>query len=123
MKAYPLHLDQCQLHRLPSLLDAEGYEVIEGNPRTSIRTDSGSTDTKNRLGVWMCTPGTFTCTEKGNELQTILEGKLMIILGDGTSHQFGPGDSFYTQKGERLTWNIVETVKKVFFTYYPDSAV
>jgi uncharacterized cupin superfamily protein len=97
-----------------------GYNVTEGNPRASMRIDSGATNSTSRLGIWMCTPGTFSATEKGDELQTILEGRLTLISEDGSTTDFGPGDSFYTSKGERLTWKITDTVKKVFFTYDTD---
>jgi uncharacterized cupin superfamily protein len=117
MKSYSLGQDQEDLIELPRLHDTPGYEVIEGDPRCSIRMDRGTQSTRTRLGVWMCTPGTFRCVEKGDELQTVIEGRLVIVIEDGSSSEFGPGDSFFTQKGERVTWKIVETVKKVFFTY------
>lgn len=117
MKPYFKNVVQENLDSLPSLHDTPGYEVIEGDPRCSMRLDVGSSSTPSRLGIWMCTPGTFRCIEKGDELQTVIEGKLSLIVDDGSSYDFEPGDSFYTQKGERVTWKIVETVKKVFFTY------
>jgi uncharacterized cupin superfamily protein len=91
--------------------------VTEGNPQASIRIDTGSANSTSRLGIWMCTPGTFSAIEKGDELQTLIEGKLTLITENGVRTEFGPGDSFYTEKGERLTWKITESVKKVFFTY------
>lgn len=111
---------QDNLIELPRLQETLGYDVLDGDPRCSIRIDRGTQHSASRLGVWMCTPGIFCCTEKGDELQTIIEGSLTIILEDGSSFDFGPGDSFFTEKGERVTWKINETVKKVFFTY--DSA-
>lgn len=120
MKAYFKNAVQENLVSLSSLHDTPGYEVIEGDPRCSMRLDVGSSSTSSRLGIWSCTPGTFRCIERGDELQTVIEGKLSLIMDDGNIYDFEPGDSFYTKKGERVTWKIVETVKKVFFTY--DSA-
>lgn len=119
MKPYFHINDQSQddLTELPRLQKTPGYEVLDGDPRCSIRIDQGTQHSTSRLGIWMCTPGTFRCTEKGDELQTIIEGSLTILLEDGSSFDFGPGDSFFTEKGERVTWKIKETVKKVFFTY------
>ena len=117
MKPYPKDVTQKNLQLLPSLLDTPGYDVIEGNPRASISIDAGSVNSKSRLGIWMCTPGTFSAIEKGDELQTIIDGQLTLISEDGDQADFAPGDSFYTVKGERLTWKITKTVKKVFFTY------
>jgi len=120
MKPYSIATAQESLQLLPPLQDSPGYTVIEGTPRASMRIDQGSANSTSRLGIWMCTPGTFSATEKGDELQTIIEGKLTLISEDGTHVKFGPGDSFYTEKGERLTWKITETVKKIFFTYDSD---
>ena len=117
MKPYLKNQIQENLLELPRLHDTPGYEVIEGDPHCSIRMDRGTPSTVSRMGIWMCTPGTFRCVEKGDELQTVIEGRLCITMEDGSSFEFGPGDSFYTEKGERVIWKITETVQKVFFTY------
>ena len=99
-----------------------GYRILRGDPRASGRLDLGSGDAAHRMGVWACTEGAFECIERGDELQTLLEGRLRILREDGTSHEFGPGDSFFTCKGERLVWDVLEDVKKVFFTHDRDGA-
>ncbi len=40
---------------------------------------------------------------------------------DGTTHTYTAGDIFYTNKGEKVTWVIEETVRKVFFIHDPES--
>ena len=120
MKSYLSTTPQTSLQALPSLSETPGYEVLEGDPHASIRFDRGTASSKHRLGIWECTPGTFKCTEKGDELQTILEGKLTLIYPDGSEFHFGPGDSIYTEKGEQVIWKITETVMKVFFTHDSD---
>ena len=117
--AYP----QGNLIELPPIRDTPGYRVIDGDPRASVRFDIENPDSGLRLGVWMCTPGTFECVESGDELQTIIEGRLRVIQADGAVSEFKSGDSFYTDKGERLVWDVVETVKKVFFTYNKDGVL
>jgi uncharacterized cupin superfamily protein len=120
MKAY-LHSDlQNDLDELPLLSESPGYEIVEGSPRASIRLDAGSSSSSHRLGIWKCTPGAFKCTEKGDELQTLIRGKLTLIYEDGSEFHFGPSDSIYTEKGERVTWKVTETVEKVFFTHDED---
>jgi uncharacterized cupin superfamily protein len=56
----------------------------------------------------------------GDELQTIVEGKLILRQMDGTTIECGPGDSVLTRKGERVVWDIQETVTKLLFTYNRD---
>ena len=96
------------------------YRILEGSPLASGRLDLGAGDGVHRMGVWACTRGAFSCIERGDELQTILEGRVRIVRDDGTRSEFGPGDSFFTRKGERLVWDVLEDVKKVFFTHDSD---
>ena len=96
------------------------YRIVRGDPRASGRLDLGSSDSVHRMGVWACTAGAFECVERGDELQTILEGRVRIVRADGTSAEFGPGDSFFTRKGERVVWDVLEDMKKVFFTHDRD---
>jgi len=105
------------LKPLPPLAETQGYQVIDGNPTAAMRLDVGRADSTHRMGIWRCTPGSFKCTEKGNELQTILDGSMSLVDDDGEIHRYGPGDSFYTTKGQKVTWQIHETVIKVFYTY------
>ncbi|MCP4327093.1 MAG: DUF861 domain-containing protein [Alphaproteobacteria bacterium] len=93
------------------------YRILRGNPRASGRLDFGTAESAHRLGIWACTAGAFECTERGDELQTILTGRVRLTRPDGAADEFGPGDSFVTRKGERLQWDIREDVTKVFFTY------
>ncbi len=120
MKPYKRHVMQDHLKILEPLAETAGYSINDGDPQAFMRLDRGSAGTCHRLGIWRCTSGTFTCTEKGDELQTLLAGRLTLVREDGSSHDFVPGDSFYTEKGERLTWKVTETVTKVFFTHDRD---
>ena len=96
---------------------ASDYRIIRGAPRASGRLDEGGPGHKTRLGIWRCTAGAVECNELGDELQTILTGRVRLIRSDGTQDEYGPGDSFYTRKGERVTWDVIEDVTKVFFSY------
>ena len=93
------------------------YRIINGNPQASGRLDYGANDADTRLGIWACTRGVFECTELGDELQTLLSGRLILTRADGESIECGPGDSIFTKRGERVIWDIREDVTKVFFTH------
>ena len=97
------------------------YRILRGDPRASGRIDAGGNDQGCRLGIWSCTEGAFECTELGDELQTILAGRLTLTRADGESVEAGPGDSIFTRRGERVVWDIHETVTKVFFTYLAEA--
>jgi uncharacterized cupin superfamily protein len=96
------------------------YKILRGNPRASGRLDFGGNQVSHRLGIWTCSEGAFECTELGDELQTIISGRLILTRAGGESIECGPGDSIFTRKGERVTWDIQEDVTKVFFTHLGD---
>ena len=121
MRRYRAHDPHDDLEPWPFVADAPSrYRILRGDPRASGRLDLGTGNAAHRMGVWACTEGAFECIERGDELQTILEGRLRIVRADGTSCEFGPGDTFFTRKGERLVWDVLEDVKKVFFTHDRD---
>ena len=119
MQSFDQPLDQIPFEPLPPLATSPGYEVLDGNPETAIHFFRGDNDSATRLGLWRCTPGTFRCIEKGDELQTLLEGRLTLVFEDGSEQHLEPGQSIYTEKGEKVIWRIDETVTKVFFTSNP----
>jgi uncharacterized cupin superfamily protein len=96
------------------------YKILRGTPRASGRLDSGSNESQHRLGIWACSEGAFECTELGDELQTILSGRLILTRVGGESIVCSPGDSIFTRKGERVIWDIQQDVTKLFFTYNSD---
>ncbi len=118
--SYPLGQVPSDLEPWPFVGEASDYKIVRGDPRASGRLDLGGSEGRHRLGVWHCTVGAFECTERGDELQTILAGRLHLVRVDGRAQTFGPGDSFFTRKGERVLWDILEDVTKVFFTYDRD---
>ena len=95
---------------------ASDYRILRGTPRASGRLDYGTNEGSHRLGIWSCSVGAFECTELGDELQTIIRGRLTLTRVGGESISCGPGDSIFTRKGERVIWDISEDVTKVFFT-------
>ena len=95
---------------------ASDYRILRGEPRASGRLDYGGNESGSRLGIWSCTEGAFECTELGDELQTIISGRLVLTRVGGESIECGPGDTLFTRRGERVVWDIRETVTKVFFT-------
>ena len=120
MRKYPLNTVETNLEPWPFQGEASDYKIIRGNPQASGRLDIGSNQGQHRMGIWACTEGAFSCTEVGDELQTIIRGKLTLTRADGESISCGPGDSIFTRKGERVTWDIQQAVTKVFFTYNSD---
>ena len=114
------YANQLQLTPLPPLKASPGYEIVGGEPRASVHFELGQWDSKLRLGVWGCSAGAFRCEESGDELQTLTMGRLRLVREDGSSEEFVAGDAIHTVKGEVLIWDVIEPVRKVFFTYNID---
>jgi uncharacterized cupin superfamily protein len=117
MQKYPVNNNIDCLEPWPFEGEKSNYEIVRGDPHASGRFDYGEADWQHRMGIWSCTEGAFTCTEQGDELQTIIQGRLTLTNSDGDSIDAGPGDSIFTRRGERVTWEIHEAVTKVFFTH------
>ncbi|CAN5595746.1 cupin domain-containing protein [soil metagenome] len=72
-------------------------------------------DTGGRSGIWECTPGSFASTRNGDtELMHFLSGAGTITAADGTVHDIRPGVVLVAPDGWRGTWDIRETVRKVY---------
>lgn len=116
MHAYTLDNIPTDLEPWPFDNPASDYRILRGQPRASGRIDAGGNESSSRLGIWCCSEGAFECTEQGDELQTILVGRLTLTRDNGETIHAGAGDSIFTRKGERVVWDIHEAVTKVFFT-------
>lgn len=77
-----------------------------------------SADEKVLIGVWECSPGTFRATREGyDEVANLLSGRVTLVSEDGERSEHGPGDLVVTNAGWRGTWEVHETVRKVFTIY------
>ena len=95
---------------------ASDYRITAGDPITYGRIDAGGPGNTTRFGIWRCTPGAFECTEQGDELMTVLSGKARVIWHDsGKTRALGPGDTLFIRDRSRVTWEVSETLTKVFF--------
>ena len=117
MEKYAANANYDDLEHWPFDNPDSNYKILRGNPVASGRLDKLEQSGAYRLGIWRCTEGAFECTELGDELQTIISGRLKISRVGGETQEFGPGDSIFTHRGDRVIWDVEETVTKVFFTY------
>ncbi len=66
------------------------------------------------FGIWECTPGTFPGKKEGiHEVVHFIAGDATITDEDG-EHHIGPGVVMAFPDGWSGTWEIRETVRKVF---------
>jgi uncharacterized cupin superfamily protein len=74
-----------------------------------------SPDGHAQLGVWECSPGTFTARRDGyDEIAHIVFGTATVTSEAGDISELGPGSVFVTPAGWSGTWTIHETVRKTY---------
>lgn len=88
-------------------------EVLSGAPTTAsaVLDDAGDRE----VGVWEMTPGTATDTEV-DELFVVLSGRARIVFEDPDlpDLEVGPGSVVRLAAGQRTTWTVTETLRKVY---------
>lgn len=71
-------------------------------------------DLSTEVGVWEVTPGTFPAQKDGVwEMMQFVSGRGRIIHGGGVT-EIGPGVSLFTPDGWTGTWEVEETVRKIY---------
>lgn len=97
-------------------------EVLEGNPvEASARVVDAPQGGPIRSGVYEVTKGKFQIVFGFHELATVLEGEVELIDEAGNAVTYGPGDSWFCCKGEKVIWNVkTERLRKCFFAVDPD---
>ncbi len=82
-----------------------------------------SPDERVQIGVWESSPGTFTATRDGySEVAHIISGRFTLVPDVGARTDHGPGDLVVTNEGWSGSWEIHETVRKLFIIDRSESA-
>ena len=65
-------------------------------------------------GIWASEVGAMKISYTEEELCVILEGKVRLTAEDGSSVEFGPGNTFVIPAGFKGIWETLEPVKKIY---------
>ena len=68
-------------------------------------------------GIWQCTAGPSYWVQEENEFVYIISGSLTVTPDGGKPATFGAGDSAMFPRGWRGTWDLHETVRKVYVLF------
>ena len=68
-------------------------------------------------GIWQCTAGPSYWVQEENEFIYLLSGSLTVTPDGGKPATFGAGDSAMFPRGWRGTWDLHETVRKVYVLF------
>lgn len=102
--------------------DVLGGELEPTGPRAGA--DSGDPQTSTvvffeghgvSVGVWECTPGGWSITDRPDtESMLLLRGGVTITPLDGDPVDLEEGDVFVLPRGWSGRWDVTETVRKLF---------
>jgi uncharacterized protein len=86
-------------------------DVVAGSPRMASADLEDAAGVS--IGVWEITEGAVTDTEV-DEVFLVLAGSGQVSFDDGSTVTIQPGALIRLRAGERTTWTITETVRKVY---------
>jgi uncharacterized protein len=78
---------------------------------------TGPEGSGQETGVWQCTAGPSYWVQEENEFIYLLSGSLTVTPDGGKPATFGAGDSAMFPRGWRGTWDLHETVRKVYVLF------
>jgi uncharacterized cupin superfamily protein len=78
---------------------------------------TGPEDSGQSTGIWQCTAGPSYWVQEENEFIYILSGSLTVTPDGGKPATFGAGDCAMFPRGWRGTWDLHETVRKVYVLF------
>ena len=108
----------------PFLADAVTAELEDWGPLEEATGEpmqtSGCTlwqDGEQETGVWECTPGPSYWKLETNEAIHIVSGRMTCTPDGGEPQDIGPGDSAVFPRGWAGTWQIHETIRKLYVLF------
>ncbi|GAA2103051.1 cupin domain-containing protein [Kitasatospora saccharophila] len=109
INSFALHVPDAELE--PEPLDPG--QIVSGTPEVTGKVVWESADGRRIRGIWQITPGVVTDTE-ADEMFVVLSGRATVASEDGPVLELGPGDLAVLRAGDRTTWTVHETLRKVY---------
>ena len=78
---------------------------------------TGPEGSGQETGIWQCTAGPSYWVQEENEFIYLLSGSLTVTPDGGKPATFGAGDSAMFPRGWHGTWDLHETVRKVYVVF------
>jgi uncharacterized protein len=78
---------------------------------------TGPEGSGQETGIWQCTAGPSYWVQEENEFIYLLSGSLTVTPDGGKPATFGAGDCAMFPRGWRGTWDLHETVRKVYVVF------
>jgi uncharacterized protein len=78
---------------------------------------TGPEGSGQETGIWQCTAGPSYWVQEENEFIYLLSGSLTVTPDGGKPATFGAGDCAMFPRGWRGSWDLHETVRKVYVLF------
>jgi len=91
--------------------------ISGGEPMHTSGTTLWSGEGAQEAGVWECTPGPSRWSLGDNEVVYILSGRMTVTPDGGEPTEVGPGDTAVFPRGWAGTWQIHETIRKLYVLF------
>jgi uncharacterized cupin superfamily protein len=86
-------------------------QVVAGDP--AVAAAGILADGRREVGVWEHGVGVSTDVE-ADEVFVVLSGRATVRVDGGPTLELGPGDVGVLVAGDRTTWTVHETLRKVY---------
>lgn len=86
-------------------------DIVQGDP--AVSSASLAQLTGSDIGIWQITAGQVTDTE-ADEVFIVLSGRGQVEFEDGSVLELQSGTAARLRAGERTTWTITETLRKIY---------
>ncbi|MFF9132655.1 cupin domain-containing protein [Streptomyces sp. NPDC014806] len=107
--SFAVHVPDAEL--VPEPLDPA--QIVSGSPEVTGKVVWESDDGRQVRGIWQITPGVVTDTE-ADEVFVVISGSATVEVDGGPTLHLGPGDMAVLHEGDRTTWTVHETLRKVY---------
>jgi uncharacterized protein len=74
-------------------------------------------DGDQEIGIWECTPGPSRWLLQTHEFIHVIAGRMTVTADGGDPLELGVGDTAVFPKGWSGTWDIAETLRKLYVIF------
>ena len=89
--------------------------MIEGHSKTSGVLIHKGENGENECGVWVCTPGTWSCHVERDEFCHFLAGRATYVHESGEIIEIQPGTAAFFPRDWKGRCQVHETLRKLYF--------
>ena len=101
----------------PELEDWGALEEATGPEMATSGLTLWTGEGDQEVGIWECTPGPSRWLLETNEFITVVAGRMTVTVDGGEPLELATGDTAVFPKGWSGTWDIAETLRKVYVIF------